>query len=112
VNTDGSNRKLLRVQTGVYTKLSFSADGQYLAATFDDTGIDSGYDGHTVIYDALGGAQINALTSTWAYFWSPIGHQLAMINSGGADVITDPGNLQPQKPIGKYCSSVAWNPAR
>jgi hypothetical protein len=65
-----------------------------------------------LIYDAPGGGQTNALRTTWAYAWSPTGHQLAVINSGGADVITHLGSLPRPKPIGEYCSSVAWNPAQ
>jgi Tol biopolymer transport system component len=112
VNADGTGLKILEKQNGLVSRLGFSANGQYLAATLYDSNEQSVLDGQTVIYSVPGYTRLDTLAHTWNFTWSPTGHQLAVIGSSGVDLIPNIGSPQRQNLAMDSCTEVRWNPGK
>jgi hypothetical protein len=112
VNADGSGLKLLRQQNAIYAGLGFSADGQYLAATYNNSYWDTVFASSTVIYAVADSSQVRSLPNTQDLSWSPSGHQLAIAEWDGVNLIADFDQPQRQILAGDFCSNIIWKPAR
>src|SRR5207248_2548510 len=80
-NVDGTGLTWLRPQTGFYTQLGWSADGEYLAATNYASDGQSSQAGTVGVFDAVNKLEVNLLVNSWAFAWSPQGHQMVDLHN-------------------------------
>jgi hypothetical protein len=110
VNADGAGLRWLRQEGGAVTRLSYSADGRYLAATYYAVGQLAVEEGQTVIYAVPDYEELDTLEQTWSFDWSPAGHQLAVVHAGGVALIPNIGGPERQNLTTDSCSEVRWKP--
>jgi Tol biopolymer transport system component len=108
VRPDGSDLKVLREHSATFYDLRFSADGQYLAATFYDFTESQ----KLVLYDAASGEERLFLPGVSHYDWSPTGHALVLASEAGLQLLAEPGDSQSEAEqlVDEPCSSVVWGP--
>jgi WD40 repeat protein len=97
--------KLLRWVEGGVRKLSWSADGAFLAWGTDIGGV--GID----LADGFAAAELSIGSGVLSLAWSPDGERLAVGTEGGRLLVWGIGGDTVERDLGGWVSALAWGPA-